>query len=138
MVVDKYVGRCLDVGSTPTGSIIPLHSFAFLGKTLLNQRFLFLSLVFLCILLRKRQTLFFKKGIQKRIQHFCRILKFVFLRKTWDSNPRTLVTRLPRFQHGLLSLLSNLPILTQIVYHKDTYLAIKILEIRKMIEFERK
>jgi len=51
MVVDKYVGRCLDVGSTPTGSIIPLHSFAFLGKTLLNQRFLFLSLVFLCILL---------------------------------------------------------------------------------------
>ena len=39
MVVDKYVGRCLDVGSTPTGSIIPLHSFAFRGKTLLNQRF---------------------------------------------------------------------------------------------------
>ena len=38
MVVDKYVGRCLDVGSTPTGSIIPLHSFVFLGKTLLNQR----------------------------------------------------------------------------------------------------
>jgi len=28
MVVDKYVGRCLDVGSTPTGSIISLHSFA--------------------------------------------------------------------------------------------------------------
>ena len=56
MVVDKYVGRCLDVGSTPTGSIIPLHSFAFLGKTLLNQRFLFLSLVFLGILLRKRDT----------------------------------------------------------------------------------
>jgi len=27
--------------------------------------------------------------------------------------------------------LSNLPILTQIVYHKATYLAIKILEIRK-------
>ena len=56
MVVDKYVGRCLDVGSTPTGSIIPLHSFAFLGKTLLNQRFLFLSLVFLGILLRKKHT----------------------------------------------------------------------------------
>ena len=56
MVVDKYVGRCLDVGSTPTGSIIPLHSFAFLGKTLLNQRFLFFSLVFLGILLRKRDT----------------------------------------------------------------------------------
>ena len=67
MVVDKYVGRCLDVGSTPTGSIIPLHSFAFLGKTLLNQRFLFLSLVFLGILLRKRQTLkqtlFFEEGL---------------------------------------------------------------------------
>ena len=56
MVVDKYVGRCLDVGSTPTGSIIPLHSFAFLGKTLLNQRFLFFSLVFLGILLRKKDT----------------------------------------------------------------------------------
>ena len=73
MVVDKYVGRCLDVGSTPTGSIIPLHSFASLGKTLLNQRFLFLSLVFLGILLRKRQTLkqtlkqtlFLKKGYKK-------------------------------------------------------------------------
>ena len=68
MVVDKYVGRCLDVGSTPTGSIIPLHSFAFLGKTLLNQRFLFLSLVF-----RKKnshkqtlkQTLLLKKGYKK-------------------------------------------------------------------------
>lgn len=56
MVVDKYVGRCLDVGSTPTGSIIPLHSFVFLGKTLLNQRFLFLYLVFLCILLLKRES----------------------------------------------------------------------------------
>ena len=53
------------ISKTPTGSIIPLHSFAFLGKTLLNQRFLFLSLVFLGILLRKRQslkqTLFLKK-----------------------------------------------------------------------------
>ena len=56
MVVDKYVGRCLDVGSTPTGSIIPLHSFAKIGETLLNQRFLFLSLVFLGILLRKKDT----------------------------------------------------------------------------------
>ena len=74
MVVDKYVGRCLDVGSTPTGSIIPLHSFAFLGKTLLNQRFLFLSLslVFLGILLRKKDTTkesqtdpIFKKAIKK-------------------------------------------------------------------------
>ena len=52
--------------------------------------------------------------------------------------PTHAVTRLPRFQHGLLSLLSNLPILTQIVYHKGSYLAIKILEIRKMIDFERK
>lgn len=72
MVVDKYVGRCLDVGSTPTGSIIPLHSFAFLGKTLLNQRFLFLSLVFLCILLLKRESQtdpILKKRIEKRIQH---------------------------------------------------------------------
>nr|DAM98709.1 MAG TPA: hypothetical protein [Caudoviricetes sp.] len=34
-----------------------MHSFAFLSKTLLKQRFLFLSLVFLNILLRKRQTL---------------------------------------------------------------------------------
>ena len=75
MVVDKYVGRCLDVGSTPTGSIIPLHSFAFLGKTLLNQRFLFLSLVFLSILLRKK--------IQQRIQHFCRILEIYILRKRY-------------------------------------------------------
>ena len=58
MVVDKCVGRCLDVGSTPTGSIIPLHSFAFLGKTLLNQRFLFLSLVFLGILFYKKDTIF--------------------------------------------------------------------------------
>ena len=57
MVVDKYVGRCLDVGSTPTGSINNLHCFVNLSKTLLNQRFLFLPLVFLDILLRKRQTL---------------------------------------------------------------------------------
>ena len=68
MVVDKYVSRCLDVGSTPTGSIIPLYSFTFLGKTLLNQRFLFLSLVFLC---------------EKRIQHFCRILKIYVLHKAF-------------------------------------------------------
>ncbi len=52
--------------------------------------------------------------------------------------PTHAITRLPRFQHDLLSLLSNLPILTQIVYHKGSYLAIKILEIRKMIDFERK
>ena len=52
MVVDKYVGRCLDVGSTPTGSIILSLN---LEKTLLNQRFLFLPFVFLGILLRKRE-----------------------------------------------------------------------------------
>ena len=97
MVVDKYVGRCLDVGSTPTGSIIPLHSFAFLGKTLLNQRFLFClwySLVFFC---EKRshkgshkgshkrshkqtlkQTLFLKKGYKKGY-NFCRIPKIIVL-----------------------------------------------------------
>lgn len=85
MVVDKYVGRCLDVGSTPTGSIIPLHFFAFLGKTLLNQRFLFLSLVFLDILLRKRDT----KKDTTFLSHPQNT--FSFLRKTWDSNPRTLL-----------------------------------------------
>ena len=52
--------------------------------------------------------------------------------------PTHAVIRLPRFQHGLLSLLSNLPILTQIVYHKATYLSIKMLELTKMIVFERK
>ena len=61
-----------------------------------------------------------------------------FLTEDMGFEPTHAVTRLPRFQHGLLSLLSNLPILTQIVYHKGSYLAIKILEIRKMIEFERK
>ncbi len=50
--------------------------------------------------------------------------------------PTHAITRLPRFQHGLLSLLSNLPILTQIVYHKGSYLAIKILEIRKNPKFQ--
>lgn len=82
MVVDKYVGRCLDVGSTPTGSIIPLHFFAFLGKTLLNQRFLFLSLVFLGILLRKKTDPktdpLFKKAIKKGY-NICRILEIIFL-----------------------------------------------------------
>lgn len=52
--------------------------------------------------------------------------------------PTHAITRLPRFQHGLLSLLSNLPILTQIVYHKGSYLAIKILEIRKNDRFRKK
>ena len=41
MVVDKYAGRCLDVGSTPTGSIDNLHCFVNLSKTLFLQRFLF-------------------------------------------------------------------------------------------------
>ena len=54
---------------------IPLHSFAFLGKTLLNQRFLFLYLVFLGILFQKsqtlKQTLFLKK--------VCRILEIYIL-----------------------------------------------------------
>ena len=150
MVVDKYVGRCLDVGSTPTGSSIPLHSFAFLGKTLLNQRFLFLPLVFFCGKGRLKNSPFFavgknllntvlKKRIQKRIQQMSYPRnRFGFSTEDMGFEPTHAVTRLPRFQHGLLSLLSNLPILTQIVYHKATYLAIKILEIRKMIEFERK
>lgn len=132
MVVDKYVGRCLDVGSTPTGSIIPLHSFAFLGKTLLNQRFLFLSLVFLCILLLKRESQtdpILKKRIEKRIQHLSHPKNNLFSTEDMGFEPTHAITRLPRFQHGLLSLLSNLPILTQIVYHKGSYLAIKILEI---------
>ena len=71
--------------------------------------------------------------------------KIEFLPSFWELStedmgfePTHAVTRLPRFQHGLLSLLSNLPILTQIVYHKEPYLAIKILEIRKMIDFEIK
>lgn len=136
MVVDKYVGRCLDVGSTPTGSIIPLHSFAFLGKTLLNQRFLFLYLVFLCILLLKRESQ--TDPILKRIQHLSYPKNNLFSTEDMGFEPTHAITRLPRFQHGLLSLLSNLPILTQIVYHKGSYLAIKILEIRKMIDFERK
>ena len=37
--------------------------------------------------------------------------------------PTHAFTRLPRFQHGLLSLLSNLPTLTNIVYHKALFLA---------------
>ncbi len=52
--------------------------------------------------------------------------------------PTHAVTRLPRFQHGLLSLLSNLPILTKIVYHKGNCLANEIQTIGKMIENERK
>ena len=55
MVVDKYVSRCLDVGSTPTGSINNLHCFVNLSKTLFLQRFLFYSLVFFGIFLQKKE-----------------------------------------------------------------------------------
>ena len=52
--------------------------------------------------------------------------------------PTHALTRLPRFQHGLLSLLSNLPILTNLVYHKALFLA-NLFEVEgKMIENERK
>ena len=64
--------------------------------------------------------------------------RFGFSTEDMGFEPTHAVTRLPRFQHGLLSLLSNLPILTQIVYHKATYLSIKMLELTKMIVFERK
>ena len=56
MVVDKYVSRCLDVGSTPTGSINNLHYFVNLPKTLLKQRFSFYPLVFFSIPFHKRDT----------------------------------------------------------------------------------
>jgi len=36
------------ISKTPTGSIDNLHCFVNLSKTLFLQRFLFLSLVFLC------------------------------------------------------------------------------------------
>ena len=52
--------------------------------------------------------------------------------------PTHAFTRLPRFQHGLLSLLSNLPILTKIVYHKDNHLANIFLVKQKMKENDRK
>ncbi len=79
----------------------------------------------------------FKKGYKKGY-NICCILEIYSSTEDMGFEPTHAVTRLPRFQHGLLSLLSNLPILTQIVYHKGSYLAIKILEIRKMTEFERK
>ena len=46
MVVDECIGRCLDVGSTPTGSIKAFHILAKLRKTLIYQRFLFLRFAF--------------------------------------------------------------------------------------------
>ena len=64
--------------------------------------------------------------------------RFGFSTEDMGFEPTHAVTRLPRFQHGLLSLLSNLPMLTKIVYHKALHLAIKIPELAKMIGFERK
>lgn len=60
-----------------------------IAKTLLNQRFLFLSLVFLGILLRKKESQkesqidpktdpLFKKAIKKGY-NICRILEIIFL-----------------------------------------------------------
>ena len=52
--------------------------------------------------------------------------------------PTHAVTRLPRFQHGLLSLLSNLPMVTNLVYHNAFFLA-NIFEYEGiLIENERK
>ncbi len=93
---------------------IPLHSFAKKGVT--NRPY-------------------FKKRIEKRIQHLSHPKNNLFSTEDMGFEPTHAITRLPRFQHGLLSLLSNLPILTQIVYHKGSYLAIKILEIRKNDRF---
>ena len=52
--------------------------------------------------------------------------------------PTHALTRLPRFQHGLLSLLSNLPILTNLVYHKAFFLANLFEADEPVIENERK
>ena len=52
--------------------------------------------------------------------------------------PTHAVTRLPRFQHGLLSLLSNLPIVTNLVYHKAYFLA-NLFKVKELVtENERK
>lgn len=100
-----------------------------------------LLIFFAEIVFKHFQKLIFKKNRLSSIT-FCnrKNAKQRFLQLMTEDmgfEPTHAVTRLPRFQHGLLSLLSNLPILTQIVYHKASYLAIKILELRKMIEFER-
>ena len=51
--------------------------------------------------------------------------------------PTHAFTRLPRFQHGLLSLLSNLPLFTNLVYHKAFFLA-NLFEVEEsVIENER-
>ena len=52
--------------------------------------------------------------------------------------PTHAVTRLPRFQHGLLSLLSNLPLFTNLVYHKGFILANLFEAEELVIENERK
>ena len=52
--------------------------------------------------------------------------------------PTHALTRLPRFQHGLLSLLSNLPILTNLVYHKAFFLANLFEDEELVTENERK
>lgn len=52
--------------------------------------------------------------------------------------PTHAVTRLPRFQHGLLSLLSNLPMVTNLVYHKAFFLANIFEDKEILIENERK
>ena len=52
--------------------------------------------------------------------------------------PTHAFTRLPRFQHGLLSLLSNLPIVTNLVYHKAYFLANLFKTEESLTENERK
>ena len=52
--------------------------------------------------------------------------------------PTHAVTRLPRFQHGLLSLLSNLPLFTNLVYHKAFFLANLFEDEELVTENERK
>ena len=42
MVVDECIGRCLDVGSTPTGSIKAFHSLAKLREEVKLRLDLFL------------------------------------------------------------------------------------------------
>ena len=52
--------------------------------------------------------------------------------------PTHALTRLPRFQHGLLSLLSNLPLFTNLVYHKADFLA-NLFKVEELVtEIERK
>ena len=78
MVVDKYVSRCLDVGSTPTGSIIPLHSFAFLGKNVVKSTF------FIFVFGIPWHS-FAKKGYNKGYNIFVVILEIYVLRKAFSD-----------------------------------------------------